>query len=599
MGRLESFVTLILVFAIFLMMGGCSKKSFETPTNYDGIQTISDKENGDGSQAKTTTDITPPRGLTFDLLPYDSWADNTVLPRSEHYMSYDPGELGDGVVVTWVASDGYFTSENGKTGKSIITDLNDPVVWTAPDADGPVDYGVRATGPEGDGEVRASVAVDSDAKQGSSLQPYYTPLLLDDGNGRQIEIAAGELLVKFREGTPLRSAASVFNAEKIHPLARVAVGDDSFYRVWINPDDDIAEAKDKLNMRREVEYAEFNYICHLAFTPNDPFYNQKWDLTRMNAPSAWDICDGSTGVIVAVIDTGVDLDHPDLANRIMDGADFVPGGDDHGGEVPGDGIDNNFDGWVDGNVGHGSHVAGIIGAQGNNGIGTVGVNLEVTIMPLRVFPVDGDGGAMVSSICSAIDYAATHGADVINMSLGSPSYSSTFHATVLAAVEDGVTVVCAAGNSGVQTEFYPAAYEEAIAVASIDSDDEKSSFSNYGTWVDICAPGASIHSTFFDNTYAFCSGTSMASPEVAGVAALIRGMRFDFGEAEVRATLLDGADAGVYDANPSYSGKLGSGCADAYSSLMLCSSNPNKAKLIDLGTDSIQKADPSEIRKAR
>jgi thermitase len=448
--------------------------------------------------------------------------------------------------------------------------------------------------------VRASVAVDGNARASSTSQPYYTPLIISDDKGGHIEIAAGELLVKFKEGTPIRSCASVFDAEKIRPLAKVAMGDDSFYRVWINRDTDIAEARDELNMRPEVEYAEFNYICNLASTPDDPFYNQKWDLTRMNVPSAWEIADGSMDVVVAVIDTGVDLDHPDLSERVINGCDFVPGGDGHGGELDGDGIDNNLDGWVDGNVGHGTHVAGIIGAQGNNGIGTVGVNIEVTIMPLRVFPVDGDGGATVSSICSAIDYAAGNGADVINMSLGSPSYSSSFHSAIVMAVEAGISVVCAAGNSGVETEFYPAAYEEAIAVASIDRDDKKSSFSNYGAWVDICAPGAGIHSTFFNDTYAFCSGTSMASPEVTGVVALIRGLRPDFGEAEVRTALLDGSDAGVYDANATYSGKLGSGCADAYGALMKCAKEQkNKVKAFDTDPANVQRGDSSDIRKAQ
>ena len=581
------------------MVGGCSKKTFETTTNYDGIQTITQQKPGDETGPKTITDICPPRGLTFDLLPYDDWVDNRVLPGSSHYLYYDPGDLGDGTIVTWDASAGHFTSESGKTGKTIITDLDDSVTWTAPEASGPVDYGVRASGPEGEDEVRASVAVDAKAGTYSTLQPYYSPLIIDDGKGRQIEVAAGELLVKFREGTPIRSCASVFDAEKIQPLSKIAMGNDAFYRVRINPDADIVEARDEISLRPEVEYAEFNYICNFASTPNDPFYNQKWDLVRMNVPSAWDIADGSMDVIVAVIDTGVDLDHPDLANRVMDGSDFVPGGDEHGGEVPGDGIDNNLDGWVDGNVGHGTHVAGIIGAQGNNGVGTVGVSIEVTIMPLRVFPVDGDGGATVSSICSAIDYAARNGADVINMSLGGPSYSSSFHSAVVMAVEDGVAVVCAAGNSGVETEFYPAAYEEAIAVASIDSNDEKSYFSNYGTWVDICAPGAGIHSTFFDNTYASCSGTSMASPEVAGVVALIRSLRPDFTEAEVRAALLDGADAGVYDANASYSGKLGSGCADAYGALKQCANEQGKVNSIDLGAELGQETDSSKIHKSQ
>ena len=169
-----------------------------------------------------------------------------------------------------------------------------------------------------------------------------------------------------------------------------------------------------------------------------------------------------------------------------------------------------------------------------------------------------------------MSYARSHGASVISLSLGGPYYSSTFANAVQAAIDEDVSVVCAACNSNTDTTYYPAGYPGAIAVASIDSSDSKSSFSNYGDWVDICAPGSSIRSTYYNDTYCLMSGTSMACPEVAGVVALIRAYKPSFSETEAREALINGADESVYDSNPDFIGELGSGCVDALGSLEYC-----------------------------
>ncbi len=592
MGKYESLITLTLVVALFASMGGCSRSTNETASPESGIQTSNDHAPGLSNPDQTVIDPQLPDGLTFDLIPVDNPVGDPVIPGSTHYWRFNCSGLGEGTVVSWETDAGYFVDENGKKSQSTTSGVQDLVMWEAPDTDGPVDVGVRASGPDGSDKIRVSVPIDSELRSENTRQPYFTPLFIEDESGRQLEVAAGELLVKFVSGTGIRECDAIFSNERIYPIAKMDIKGETIYRIWIDGNADLVEARDNLNKRADVEFCEFNYINHLADTPDDPFFAQKWDLQRMRVPQAWEIEDGSSDVIVAVIDTGVDIDHPELVNRVMDGMDFVPGGMGNGAEVDGDGIDNNFNGYTDENVGHGTHVAGIIGAEGYNGIGTVGVNLQVTIMPLKVFPIDGDGGASTSAIISAIDYARTNGAQIINLSLGSFYYSSSFRAAIIAAVDDGLNVVCAAGNSGVQDQFYPAAYDESIAVAAIQSSDVKSSFSNYGSWVDICSPGSSIYSTLYNDTYAYYSGTSMACPEVSGVLALIRACKPGFTGEEARQALQTGADASVYDANPSYIDKLGSGCADAYGALIASMDNPG---LIDLPYEQPDKVNAGPI----
>jgi thermitase len=564
MGKYDGLVSLALLVIIFVMVAGCSGPGKINPNpvaESDDLWIIDgSQDDSDGSGIIETGD------LIFDLISTHSWIDPGVQPGTTHYLEYNPGDLGDGTLVTWETSDGHFIDVNGEETETIVNQPGEAVTWVAPKISGPTDISVRASGPEGSVEDGFDIEVDPGSLP-MTEQPYHTTIFIDDSFGGEIEIAAGELLVGFSNDGNIRACSSVIDAADVRPMALVDSKED-IYRVRISHDVDIKDARDALNGQPGVAFAEYNYIYHLSrVVPDDSYWNNKWDLERMNALDAWEIEEGSSEVIVAVIDTGVDRDHPDLVNRIVAGADFVTGGDGSGGEIMGDSIDNNLNGWTDENVGHGTHCAGIIGAEGYNGIGTIGVNLSVKIMPLRVFPVDGDGGASTSSISSAMNYAVSNGAKVLNLSLSSAYYSTTLDIATTNAVNNGVSVVCAAGNYSTDSMHYPAAYPEAIAVASIAEGDTKSYFSNYGTWVDICAPGSSIQSTYFNNIYAIMSGTSMAAPEVAGVAALIRAYKPDLTEAEVREALEDGADAGVYDVNPSYTGKLGSGCVDMLGSL--------------------------------
>jgi thermitase len=271
-----------------------------------------------------------------------------------------------------------------------------------------------------------------------------------------------------------------------------------------------------------VEYAEPNTTLHASYVPNDPDYKTKqYAPQKVSAEQAWDTTQSSSNVKIAVIDTGVDYNHPDLSGKVIKGADFVD--DDN------DPIDENE---------HGTHVAGIAAANTNNGVGIAGLAPKASILAVRV--LDADGSGSLDDVAQGIRYAADQGAQVINLSLGGSIGSQTLQDAVNYAWNKGSVVVAAAGNSGVALPSYPAYYSNAIAVAATDQNDQKASFSNFGTWVDIAAPGVDIYSTTPNNQYASFSGTSMASPVVAGVAGLLAAQGKN--ASQIRAALEDTAD---------------------------------------------------------
>ncbi|MDR5693730.1 MAG: S8 family peptidase [Armatimonadota bacterium] len=276
-----------------------------------------------------------------------------------------------------------------------------------------------------------------------------------------------------------------------------------------------------------VEYAEVNGIAlALGITPNDPYadgvncYNSshdgcvsQWAWGKIQAYDAWGITTGSAEVKIAVIDTGIDSAHPDLP-LLAPGANFVTKG------APPE--DDN---------GHGTHVAGTIGALTNNATGVAGLNWSISLVPVKV--LDASGSGTYSAVANGITWSADNGAKVINLSLGGSVPSKTLEAAVKYAWNKGAVLACAAGNSGTTQKLYPAAYTNCIAVAATDENDQKASFSNYGKWVDVAAPGVHILSTMpnspvylttqygYLQDYDSLSGTSMATPHVAGLAGLV------------------------------------------------------------------------------
>jgi type VII secretion-associated serine protease mycosin len=257
----------------------------------------------------------------------------------------------------------------------------------------------------------------------------------------------------------------------------------------------------------------------LAISVDDPFAVDQWGWSRVKADQAYDTGYHGEGVIVALLDTGVDTEHPDLAANIIDGWNFVD--------------DNNNITDLDG---HGTMVCGVVAAVANNGIGVAGVAPNVTIMPLKVL---SESGGNLFDLSLAITYAADHEAKVIGMSLGGNSsrIPMALESAINYAYQKGCVLVAAAGNDGTNELFYPAAYDNVIAVSAIDENDTKASFSNYGDYIDFCAPGVDILTTWTNGTYAYGSGTSFAAPFVTGVVALMLSKYPSLNPENVTATL--------------------------------------------------------------
>ncbi|WP_160725196.1 S8 family peptidase [Bacillus sp. USDA818B3_A] len=252
-----------------------------------------------------------------------------------------------------------------------------------------------------------------------------------------------------------------------------------------------------------VEYAEPHYII-LPNDVNDTYYQSyQWNLPAVGTERGWNLTRGSKKVKIAVVDTGVDLDHPDLARRLTTGYNAI---DDS----------NN----ADDDNGHGSHVAGIIAADTNNGVGMAGITWYNPIMPVKVMGADGTGGSFYVS--EGIRWAVDHGADVINLSLGNYQTCDVLESAIDYALEKNVVVISAAGNDNTSQRSYPAAYPGVLGVSAVDWDGKRAEFSNFGDYVDVAAPGVDIPSTFSNGEYASLSGTSMAAPHVTALAALIR-----------------------------------------------------------------------------
>lgn len=251
-----------------------------------------------------------------------------------------------------------------------------------------------------------------------------------------------------------------------------------------------------------VRYVEPNHRRTIDSVPNDPRYAGQTGLPRIGCPAAWDVARGNPAVTIAILDTGVDLDHPDLAPALLPGYDFV-----------GESL------AIQDVIGHGTHCAGTAAAATDNGLGVAGVAWGCKILPIKVIGDDGSGTD--DNIAAGIVWATDQGAKVISMSFGGPDASQTLAAAIAYASENGVLIVCSAGNAGTTAPTYPAFYLSSLAVAALDAQDRRASFSNYGSWVELAAPGVDILSTLPGGVYDRRTGSSMAAPFVAGAAALI------------------------------------------------------------------------------
>lgn len=269
------------------------------------------------------------------------------------------------------------------------------------------------------------------------------------------------------------------------------------------PDQQSQEIIQRLKKHPNIDYVEPNTTFHANYTPNDPLFANQWSLPKIQAPEGWDITQGISSIKIAIVDTGVQANHPDLSGKVINGYDFVE--DDY--------ISQDANG-------HGTHIAGIAAATTNNTQGISGVAPKVSILAVRVLNQYGSG--TLADVASGIRYAADQGAKVINLSLGTASSSQTLKDAVDYAWNKGAVLVAAAGGNNSSTGSYPASYPNVIAVGGTDQNDQKMSSSSYGTsWVDVAAPGLNIISTFSGSTYRTLSGTSMAAAHVSGLAGLL------------------------------------------------------------------------------
>ena len=373
--------------------------------------------------------------------------------------------------------------------------------------------------------LTSSLAVNAPARATTTPAPVPTPAATGDA------AEADGLLVRFDDSASGRAAArAVADAGGTLEDATDASG---FVRVSTGSTP-LAEVQAALAGSPVVDAVEPNRIRYAYAAPNDPGYTnggavclrcvaQQSHLQAIHLPEAWDRVTGNDAMVMAIIDSGVQLNHPDLVGRLVPGYDFV-----------------NRDGVPEDDFGHGTMVAGIAAASTNNGAGVAGALWRGKIMPIKV--LDSGGAANDNNIAAGIRYAVDHGADVINLSLGGPGASTILQAAVDYATTNDVVVVAAAGNDGDTEPHYPAACEGVVAVGAVDNGGNLASFSTRGPWISIVAPGVSITTTARGSQYGQGSGTSFSSPLVAAVAFLLRAADPNATQQSIVARLLDSAD---------------------------------------------------------
>ena len=352
------------------------------------------------------------------------------------------------------------------------------------------------------------------------------------------------------------------------------------YEISFSNIQNVGALMESLEALSEVEYAERVPLHFIEYVANDPGQNQQYALNLIQAQQAWDLHQGGNAT-VAIIDNAVLLSHQDLSPNIW----VNPG------ETPNDGIDNDNNGYVDdingydvadndddpnppnGSFNHGTHCAGIAAAATDNNTGIASIGFDTKIIAVKATG-DSESNATISAGFSGISYAIAAGADVISMSWGGPGFSQTGQNLVNQAANQGIVMVAAAGNSNTNTQYYPAAYNNVISVASSTQNDTRSSFSNYGNWVDITAPGSGIFSTLAgsNSQYGSQSGTSMACPMVAGLCALMKSYVPSATPSVIENCLTSGAD-NIDSQNPNFVGQLGAGRINAFQAILCMDPN--------------------------
>jgi len=422
------------------------------------------------------------------------------------------------------------------------------------------------------------------------------PFAADTNDARQASLmsvpsVAAELLAEHQALVLQQfdlSATASFLPASVPAAARLAAlpVEEIVYLLQVDSPD-VSSLAQALEASGEVDYAEPNYLYYATMVPNDPLYNGGnnsglWGLNAIHASEAWDQTSGA-GTVVAVIDTGLYMEHPDIRANVWQNSDEIANNgidDDRNGRI------DDTNGWDFANSdnlpsdghGHGTHVSGTIAAAGNNGIGLIGVAYGAKIMPLKALRDNGSGSSF--AIALAINYAADNAADVINMSLAGQGFSTTMERAVARALVMDVVVIAAAGNNSINSQYlYPANIPGLISVGSVANVagalPRLSYFSNTGPDIDMVAPGSNILSLNNDGGYSTRSGTSMAAPHVAGLAALVRSKYPDYKPGQVRALLVNTSiDLSTDGGLPGWDDVYGHGLINAEAALL---ANPEVA----------------------
>lgn len=336
-----------------------------------------------------------------------------------------------------------------------------------------------------------------------------------------------EVIVKLEKGTP-STVLEKLNQKFGTKTSQKLLLDDTF--TLKVPQGQAERLAGLLSRQAQVEYAEPNYVAKALDVPNDQYFSLQWGQTKIQSPQAWDIQKGQPQVQVAILDTGIDQDHPDLLGKVDSWQNFTTSSTN------------------DDLYGHGTHVAGIAAAATANTIGVAGTGRDIHLISVKV--LDDSGSGYYSWVANGIKWAADQNIKVINMSLGGSFGSRTLQDAVNYAWNKGAILVAAAGNSGNASRTYPAFYSNVIAVAATDQNDQKPGFSSYGKWVDVAAPGVDIFSTFPNHPYEigknleydYASGTSMSTPHVSGLAGLLFSQDSTFTNSQVRGFIENSAD---------------------------------------------------------
>lgn len=363
--------------------------------------------------------------------------------------------------------------------------------------------------------------------------------------------ASSEILVRFKKDAPALVGSQILSGTTIGPSIGLVPG---LRAVSLAPGVSVSQALAAYGANANVLYAQPDYLVHSAALPNDSYFgsyqNNLLNIGQnggtpgddINVAPAWNVTTGNHNIIVATIDSGIDYNNPDLAANVWNNPNVAADASTYPNDINGWNFVSNSANVMD-DYGHGTHVAGIIGAVGNNGTGVAGVAWNVQIMALKM--LDSTGSGSTANAVLAMNYAVGHGAKIINMSWNGGPYSQAFYDAIQSAGAQGVLVVCSAGNGGTNNDSnlsYPASYNlpNMISVAATDASNNMASFTNFGSTVSLAAPGVNILSTYTGNQYVFASGTSMASPEVAGAAVLLWSADPSLTVAEVKQRLLGG-----------------------------------------------------------